>query len=497
MLNRLLGLLKKSDRTITDSSAEISNSNKESIPTLPAETGRAPRENPITQRLKRDWTKGSIFKNLLLLSWPMTITQVLMSLGPTIDMVWVGKLGTIAIAAVGVSGVAVQLAQGAMMGLNNGVRALIARFVGAQDIPSANRVAQQAVIVCITFSVLTGVIGIFLAEEIVSLVTTNVDIITLGASYLRIQFVGAITINFRLLMDVIMQGSGDSINPMQIAIVFRLFHVALCPFMIFGWWIFPELGVQGAAYTSVISQCLGIMLGLRILLSNKSLLRLSFRDFHIDFGIIWRIIRIGFPSSIAGIQRSLSQFLLQRFIAPFGAVVLAAYTISQRIEIFFMMPAMSFGMGAGVLVGQNLGAKQPDRAQKSAWMAVFVVEMFMAIVCLCLFIWTTPVIRIFNSDPVMDATASRFIHIAIAGWSVMGFNFILMNALQGAGDTMPTMIISIVTTWLITIPLAYFLPKITGWGFIGICWAMALSMIAGSIANVVYFRMGRWKTRRV
>jgi putative MATE family efflux protein len=490
-----LNVTNKSGGTARDSSAETND--KQPPPPVPTETGRTTGENLASQRMGHDWTKGNILKNLLLLSWPMAITQTLMSLGPTIDMIWVGKLGTMAIAAVGVSGVAVQLAQGAMMGLTQGVRALIARSIGAKDMATANRVAQQSIVVCITFSILMAIIGIFLAEEIVSLVTTNTEIINIGASYLRIQFIGSITMNFRMLMDVIMQGSGDSINPMQIAIVFRIIHIALCPFLIFGWWIFPELGVRGAAFTSVISQTIGIILGLRILFGNKSMVKLTFKGFHFDFGIMWRIIRIGFPSAIAGIQRSLSQFVLQIFIAPFGAIVLAAYTINQRIEMFFMMPAMSFGMGAGVLVGQNLGAKEPNRAQKSAWLAVFVVEIFVVIVCLALFIWTIPVVRIFNSDPIMDETARQFIHIAIIGWSVIGFNFVLMQALQGAGDTVPTMIISIVTTWLITMPLAYFLPKVTDWGFIGICWAMALSVVAGAVANVIYFRTGKWKIRRV
>jgi putative MATE family efflux protein len=483
-----LNVTNKSGGTARDSSAETND--KQPPPPVPTETGRTTGENLASQRMGHDWTKGNILKNLLLLSWPMAITQTLMSLGPTIDMIWVGKLGTMAIAAVGVSGVAVQLAQGAMMGLTQGVRALIARSIGAKDMATANRVAQQSIVVCITFSILMAIIGIFLAEEIVSLVTTNTEIINIGASYLRIQFIGSITMNFRMLMDVIMQGSGDSINPMQIAIVFRIIHIALCPFLIFGWWIFPELGVRGAAFTSVISQTIGIILGLRILFGNKSMVKLTFKGFHFDFGIMWRIIRIGFPSAIAGIQRSLSQFVLQIFIAPFGAIVLAAYTINQRIE-------MSFGMGAGVLVGQNLGAKEPNRAQKSAWLAVFVVEIFVVIVCLALFIWTIPVVRIFNSDPIMDETARQFIHIAIIGWSVIGFNFVLMQALQGAGDTVPTMIISIVTTWLITMPLAYFLPKVTDWGFIGICWAMALSVVAGAVANVIYFRTGKWKIRRV
>jgi Na+-driven multidrug efflux pump len=204
--------------------------------------------------------------------------------------------------------------------------------------------------------------------------------------YLRIEFIGGATMVFRMMMDGIMQASGDSVNPMWIAITYRLFHIALCPFLIFGWWSFPELGVRGAAYTGIIAQSLGVILSLRVLFSARSRLTLSFRGFRFHIGIIWRIVRIGFPASISGIQRNLNQFFLQIFMAPFGAAALAAHVITQRLEMFIFMPAMSFGMGAGVLVGQNLGAKKPERAEKSAWLAVAVVEAFVITVSLVMFI---------------------------------------------------------------------------------------------------------------
>ena len=420
-----------------------------------------------------------------------------MSLGPTIDMIWVGKLGSTAIAAVGVSGVAVQLAQGAMMGLTVGTRALIARFIGAKDVATANRVAQQAVVIAALYAIPMALIGAFFSEEIMSLVTSAPDVISVGAVYLRINFIGAASISFRMMMDAIMQASGDSMNPMWIAVVYRLFHIALCPFLIFGWWIFPNMGVSGAAVTSVISQTLGVILGLRVLFGEKSRVRLSFKGFRFDMGIMRRTVRIGVPSLISAIQRNLNQFILQRFLAPFGTIVLAAHTINQRLEMLMFMPAMAFGMGAGVLVGQNLGAKQPQRAEKSAWIAVGLVEAFIFVVSLAFFVWTGRVIRIFNSEPTLVKMASEFLHIAIVGWGLMGFMFVLMNALQGAGDTVPTMVISIVTVWVITLPLAYLLPKYTSWGVIGIRWAMAASTVVGAVANIVYFSTGKWKTRRV
>lgn len=478
--------------------------------TQPKEVGG---DGLAARRLKQDWTQGSIFKNILLLSWPMTVTQTLMSFGPTIDMIWVGKLGPVAIAGIGVSGVVVQLAQGAMMGLTTGMRALIARAVGAKDMETANRVAQQAVVISAIYSVLMALIGHFFAAPIVKFITKDPEIVAVGEMYLRIEFIGGATVAFRMMMDSIMQASGDSVNPMQIAFIYRVFHIILCPFMIFGaafaptvfphlsnfsgWWPFPALGVRGAAFTSIIAQSLGVLLGLRVLIGARSRIKLSFKGFRIDLGIIWRIVRIGFPALISGIQRNLNQFFLQIFLAPFGAAAMAAHNVTQRLEMFLFMPAMSFGAGAGVLVGQNLGAQKPDRAEKSAWMGVVVVEAFVIVMSLVMYIWTGPVIHIFNTDPTLDATASQFIHIAVYGWVLMGFQFVLMNALQGAGDTIPPMIISIVTTWAVTIPLAYFLPKYTSFGVVGIRWALTASTVIGAIANIVYFRLGKWKTRRV
>jgi putative MATE family efflux protein len=455
------------------------------------------RKQEIQTSPRRDWTQGSILKNLLLLSWPITVTQTLMSLGPTIDMIWVGKLGDTAVAAVGVSGVVVQLAMGVVMGFTSGMMALVSRSYGARDYHSANRVAQQAMVLAILYAVLMALVGQFFGEKIIRIITTDPETVLLGTAYLRIEFIGGATVIFRMMMDSIMQGSGDTVNPMWIAIAYRSVHIALSPFLIFGLWIFPELGVRGAAITGVTAQTLGVILGLRVLLGKRSRIRVSFKGFRFDFSTIWRIIRIGFPSSIAGIQRNLSQFLLQIFIAPFGTVALAAHVITQRIEMFLLMPAMSFGGGAGVLVGQNLGADKPKRAEKSAWLGVSLVQGFVFIVSIAVLIWTRFIIRIFSTDPALDVVAAQFIRIAVAGWIFMGFNFVLMNCLQTAGDTVPPMIFAVTSTWLVTILLSFLLPRYTGAGVLGIRWAMSGSVFASAFAMVVYFRTGKWQKRRV
>jgi putative MATE family efflux protein len=452
--------------------------------------------------IRRDLTQGSIPKNLMIISWPMLVTQLMMTLGPTIDTIWVGKLGETAIAAVGVAGTAVMLVMGLMMGFTMGTLALLARAIGAKDLRLANRVAQQAIVISAIFAIVIALVGQFLGEKILLLITHDPEIVKLGTIYLRIEFFGGATMVFRMTMDTIMQASGDTFNPMWIAAVYRIFHIILCPFLIFGWWIFPEMGVSGAALTGVIAQGFGVFLGLRVLIGDKSRVKLNFKDFKFDFGLIWRIVRIGIPSSVSGIQRSLSQFVLQILMAPFGQAALAAHVIAQRVEMFLFMPAMSVGSGAGVLVGQNLGAGKPERAEKSAWLAVGLVQGFIILVSIVMFIWTGPVVRIFGNNAILEATSIQYIHIAIAGWVVMGFAFVLMNCLQSAGDTVPIMILSIVTTWIVTMLPAWVFSKYVfandpSSAVLSIRWAMTASIFVGSIVTVIYWRTGRWKTRKV
>jgi len=297
------------------------------------ETGGFPRRGP---GFGRDWTKGNIFHNLLMLSWPMVISNSLNMLGPTIDMVWVGKLGAASIAGVGVAGIAVMLIMSAIMGLMMGMRAMIARFVGAGNVEGANHVAQQGFAISAIFAILMAVVGIFFAEPIMGLFGLEPDVVAEGVAYMRIIFVGAAAMSFRMMTEGIMQASGDAQTPMRITIFFRIFHVALCPFLIFGWWIFPRLGVSGAALTNVISQSLGLFISLWVLSTGRSRLRLSLKNFRLDPNIIWRIVRIGFPALISGIQRTFSQFFVMLFMAPFGTIAVAAHTINQRIEMMLL-----------------------------------------------------------------------------------------------------------------------------------------------------------------
>ena len=324
---------------------------------------------------------------------------------------------------------------------------MVARFIGTHEEKDANLVAQQALVISGTFSITMALIGIFLAEWILKSTGVEPDVVSEGAAYLRIQFCGVAAQSFRMVNDSVMQASGDSKTPMTIAIIFRVFHIVICPFFIFGWWIFPRLGVSGAAMTNVISQGLGTILGLWILFTGRSRLRLTFRNFRIDGSIIWRLVKIGLPASIVGMERSLASLFLVWFVAPFGTVSVAAHSLLQRLIPFLHMPGMGFGQGAGVLAGQNLGARQPKRAEKTAWSAVGLITGGMIISCLAILLWTKQIVGIFNAETDLVRVASTFLKIEIVGCLVFGMAMGFQQILNGVGDTLIPMITLLFSVW--------------------------------------------------
>jgi putative MATE family efflux protein len=444
-----------------------------------------------------DLTQGSIPLNLLKLSWPMIVGSGLNMLGPTIDVMWVGKLGSSAVAGVGVAGIVIMVIMSAMMGLVTGMRALIARNIGADNVRDAVNVATQSIVVSGIIAVVIAAAGFFLATPLLSLMGLEAEVVDEGAAYLRMVFISAIPMMLRFMCEGSMQSAGDSFRPMTITIVYRAIHIALCPFFIFGWWIFPQMGVTGAAFTNIISQSIGLAISVWILTTHRTKIHLTFKGFRIDWNTIWRILKIGIPSSIMGVQMSLGNFILIKLISPFGTSAVAAHTIWQRVDMLLMMTVMGLGMGGGILAGQNLGAGKPERAVKSGWTAALMGQGFLILCAVLIFFGAEIVVRLFNSEPALVETASSFLRIAASSYLVVAFLYVFQYCISGSGDTLPPMIFGIVGTWLIQLPLAYFLPKLTGWGIYGIRWAMAITAVLMTIGFTLYFISGRWKRKVV
>jgi putative MATE family efflux protein len=270
------------------------------------------------ERVVRDWTKGNIFKNLLLLSWPMIISNIMMMVGPTIDMIWVGRLGPDAIAAVGVSGMIVMFVMTAMMGVAIGTRALIARFIGMKQPMDAVRVARQAFLIAMALSVIIATFGITLSDTILGLMGVEAEVLRLGSAYLKVNFCGAVIMSSGMVCESIMQSSGDTIRPMIIGILSKVFHVALSPLFIFGWLFVPGMGVVGAALANVCSLLIGLISSLFVLFTGRTQLRLHLKGMRIDFSLMWRILKIGIPGVVMMAQKNLSNLIVMKIIVHYG-----------------------------------------------------------------------------------------------------------------------------------------------------------------------------------
>lgn len=445
----------------------------------------------------RDWTKGSIFRNLLSLSWPMMIHESFYMVGQVVDMIWVGKLGSASIAGVGIASITAMIAESAMMGLIVGMTAMIARFVGAGDVNGANHVAKQAFVISFLYGAVVTAIAVPLAKPIFGLFGLEANVAAEGTAYMRTLFGGAMAMSFWITSLSIMRASGDSVTPMRISIFVRCIHVLLVPFLIFGWWIFPRMGVSGAALSNVIAQTLGMSISLWILFSGRTRLQLTLSNFRVDLRIIWRIVKIGIPAGVMGVQRSFGDLALVWLLVPFGTLAVAAHSLYQRVLMVLFLPSWALGMGSGVLVGQNLGARQPGRAERTGWMATGFVEVFILIASIAILLWAEGVIHIFTNEPGLVEIGSAFLRIATAGFLVAGLITVLQQSISGAGDTLPPMIFGLVMVWAVQLPLAYFLPQATTLGVYGVRWAIVAGMLVGAVAYTTYFRLGRWKRKMV
>jgi putative MATE family efflux protein len=446
---------------------------------------------------EKDLTKGSIIGNLWSFSWPITVSTTVMMIGPIIDMIWIGKLGSSEMAGVGISGIVVALINSLIMGLFTGLRAMVARFVGAGDKEQANHVSQQAFVIGAVLSLILAVIGQLFATSIMNLWQLEPDVIAAGASYMRIELIGIFTMSFGALAQSVMQASGDSQTPMRIIIGERVLHIILCPFLIFGWWIFPRMGVSGAALSGVISQGIGGVILLWILFQGRTRLRISLRKFKFDANIIWRMVKIGIPSALGSIHMNIGSIVFMWFIAPFGTLAIASHNLVSRVDMFVLLPAIGLGSAAGILAAQNLGAQQVERSAKTAWIAIGWLTGIMAVFSIVIWFWASNIVQVFNPEPELIDLASTFLKIQIASYMCNGLMFVMMNVMNAVGDTLIAFIIDLVTMWGIRVPLAILLPKIANLGVYGVRWALVADTVCSAIIFIIYFRSGRWKRKKI
>ena len=427
----------------------------------------------------------------------MVIMEGIWVVSQLLDMIWVGRLGPDSIAGIGIANTFLALVYSVDLGMIVGVRAMIARYTGAGDIKGANHITAQAMLFALAWGFFVMVAGTLLAGPILSLFGAEAEVLREGISYMRLMLAGWVFFEVLVFGLYSLQSAGDTVTPMVIETSMRIVHMAFCPFLVLGLWFFPHMGVAGAALSNVGAQTLGCFAIAWIIFRGRSRLKVGLKDLRFAPRTMWRLLKIGIPALMMNIQSALGSNLLMRLVVPFGTIAVAAVSLISRVEMFLTVPGMGLGTGVGVMTGQNLGAGQPKRVAKTAWVAVAFVQAFLMICCLGILLWAEELLSIFTTDTAVIQLGAVLLRISTAGYFVTSIAQIMQSCVAGAGDTIPIMIVSIMVIWIVQLPLAFFLSRFTGLGIYGIRWAMAAGTAASTIAYLVYYLSGRWKTKTI
>ena len=451
----------------------------------PGHRGRA-RSTP------RDLTKGSVPKNLWFLAWPQVAEGFLGAVDQIADLIWAGRLGFQAIAGLGVAQTYILMLMTARMGLDAGMRSMIARAVGARQIRYANHVLLQGLTLTTVFVVVVVPVGLFLTEPLLRIVGLSDAVVSQAAGYMRIQFMAMAVMSYQRLSGGALQASGDSVTPLKAETVTRVTHLALSPILIFGVWWLPRMGLPGAATANLVAQLLGVGINFFALASDTGRLHLTLRGYSFDTGLSWRLVKVGAPAAVTGMQRAMSQLIVIGIVAPFGDAALAAFALTRRAENVVNQSSRGLGRAAGALAGQNLGAGYADRAKSSVkWSIVYVsgASLSLAVVFL---MFPEAVASFFNSDTEFVTKAGRWLSIVAIGYFSMNAVQVLTQAFNTSGATLAPMIITVSTVWLVEIPLAFSLANLTALGEFGVPWAIVIGMSLRLGAFLWYYAKGRW-----
>lgn len=442
-------------------------------------------------------TEGSLLRSLHRLAMPMLIGAILNNLQSIINLFWVGRLGSHAVAAVAVGGTILMLLFPMLMGLSTGTVALVSRAIGGGQHDKAAAAAGQSLLLALVVGVLTSLLGWHYSDTLARLLGVEAAVLPDAETYLRINLLGNFTLYIQVIGSAALQGAGDAKTPMWAGVIENILNIALDPLLIYGLGPFPKLSVAGAAIASVLSQSVAAVLVVRGMFAGRAQLRVAWRDCRPDLPLIWRILKIGLPGSGQLLTRSLMGAVLMRVVAGCGTAAVAAYGTGLRFHMIVLMPAFALGGAAATLVGQNLGAGKPDRAHQAAWLATGMDILFMLAAILVMTLFARPLMGLFNHDPDVIKIGVNYLRIVSPFYVFAALGIVLGRGLNGAGDTIAPMIATILALWGLQVPLAIWLAKVMLPATQGIWWAISLASMAHGLLITGWFELGRWKKEKV
>ena len=446
---------------------------------------------------EEDFTEGSIPRAVFLLSVPMILEMFMESIFAIVDIYFVSSVSVEAVATVGLTESVVTLVYAVGIGLSMGATAMVSRRIGEKDNKGAEKVAVQAIYLGVFVSIFIALIGAFFAKDVLRLMGADQAVVEEGFRYTQIILTSNVTILLLFLINAIFRGAGEASIAMWILVFSNVFNIFLDPILIFGWGPIPAYGLTGAAVATMSGRTLAVLVQLFILFFGYSRIKLALSRFTLDIKLMVKLVVI----SVGGIGQFLigtsSWIVLMKLMSRFGTEAIAGYTIAIRVMLFSLMPSWGMSNAAATLVGQNLGAKKPERAEQAVWQTGKYNAFFMGIVSVIYLLFASYIISFFSSAPEVVEFGAMCLKVIALGYIFYAYGMVLTQSFNGAGDTYTPIVINLICFWIYQLPFAYITAIVFGWGPIGILIAITSAEVLISILSFYWFRKGYWKAKVV
>jgi putative MATE family efflux protein len=446
----------------------------------------------------RDLTEGSIVAAIVILAIPMVLEMGMESLFAIVDIFFVAKLGANSIAVVSLTESVLALIYAVAIGVSIGATATVARRIGEKNAEEAAHTATHIVYLGVIVSAIMAVIGIVAAPYIYQVLGAEQSVIDIGLPFMRIMYGSNAVIVFLFLLNAIFRGAGDAAIAMRVLILANGLNIVLGPMFIFGIGFFPELGVTGAAVATVIGRGSGVLLAAYSLFIRKGgRIEVHSRHWKFDPKLLWSLVRLSATAVLQFLIATASWSGLIRVVAGFGTVAIAGYQVGLRVIMFVLLPAVGLANAAATLVGQNLGAGKPERAERSVWIAGIINAIFLGSAGLLFLFFSDSVARIFTTEPDVLKYASDCLFIVAFGYAFYGIGMVVETSFNGAGDTITPTYLNLFVFWLFEIPLAYLLAYHFEMGPEGVFWSVTIAFSVLAVVSALIFKRGKWKLKTV
>ncbi|HEY1986119.1 MAG TPA: MATE family efflux transporter [Terracidiphilus sp.] len=449
----------------------------------------------------QDYTSGSLNRSIILLAIPMVLEMVLESLFAVVDVFWVGRLGANAVATVGLTESLLALVFAIGLGLSLSTTAMVARRIGEKDPENAAIAGVQAIVLGLAISLAMGIPAGIFAPQLLHLMGASPEIVAGGSGYSRIALGGCGAIIMLFLNNAIFRGAGDAAIAMRLLWVSNIINLILDPCLIFGLHVgpvaFPHLGVTGAALATCTGRSIGVLYQLYRLLKGSERIRILARHIRLNAGVMVRLLRVSLTGMLQFAIANASWIFLVRIVSLFGSASVAGYTVAIRIVVFFVLPSWGLSNAAATLVGQNLGAGKPDRAGQAVWRTGFYNMLFLGTIGIFFIVFATPVVRLFVDDPSVIPIAAVALRTFACGNIGYAYGMVMLQAFNGAGDTLTPTIVNFFGFWVLELPLAWGLAVGLRMRAEGAFLAIVIAECSMAAAGIVLFKRGRWKKQKI